>query len=418
MAKRLILIVLIGVVLVSLTVALRNLLTSRFPGANDFGQRWFGARAFWVEGKNPYSPEVSLGAELFLYGAPYSRDIALDQYPGDFLYPFHTAIVLAPLAVLSYDWASAAWMVIQGALIVASFLALASMYGWRLSPVLVGIGILWVLTLYVSVRGIFLGQPGVTVVCLQLLTLWALSKNHNAAAGIMLAVSTFKPQLGFLLYPLLLVWALRYRRYRFVVSFVVAGSVLLAGSFVLAPTWLIDWLNQTIGYTGYTAIGSPVWVVMQYYLRLGNPGEIGLSAALIAVTLWAWWRVIVKRDMTWFDWTVALTLTVTHLTALRTATPHFVAYLPVLVFTLREVARSNRRAGDLLVIGAMVALNAALWAVFLATRDGRLEGALNYLPLPFGCLVLLWLLRHRWWESRSTVGEGRTALAPVQFGGA
>ena len=80
-----------------LTWAFYTFITSKYPGANDFYQRWRGAKAFWVEGRDPYGKDVARQVELDLYGTPYNPDPALDEYPGDFLYPFHTAIILAPL---------------------------------------------------------------------------------------------------------------------------------------------------------------------------------------------------------------------------------------------------------------------------------------------------------------------------------
>lgn len=411
--QRLILGAILLVFLVVITIAVRTLVTKPHPGANDFAQRWYGASAFWKTGINPYDPKVSLGAELFLYGAPVGQAPELDQYPGDFLYPFHTALIMAPLTIFTYDydgysWASAIWMVVTATCIVVAFLTLADTYGWRLNPLLVTIGGLWAVTFYYAARGIFLGQPGVVVVCLHLITLWALAKDRDLVAGIVLAISTYKPQLGFLFYPFLLLWALRVRRWRFLSAFVATFGALMLISFVLEPTWLRDWLQQISQYTSYTEIGSPVWVINQRLLPFGSAGEWIMNAALMVFMLVYWWRVIWLRQYALFDWTAALTLVITHLIALRTATPHYVAYYCVLVFCFRELARSNRRTGTWLALGAMLALLVISWAIFLTTRDRSFEHAINYVPLPLGALVVLWLMRQRWWSARPSIREGRS----------
>ncbi len=46
--------------------ALYTFVTSKYPGANDFYQRWRGARAYWVEGRDPYGKDVSRQVELGL----------------------------------------------------------------------------------------------------------------------------------------------------------------------------------------------------------------------------------------------------------------------------------------------------------------------------------------------------------------
>jgi hypothetical protein len=387
-------------------------ITLPHPGANDFAQRWHGARAFWVEGKDPYSREVALDAEIMLYGAPASTDPALDQYPGDFLYPFPMALVLAPLAPLSYALASAIWMTLTGAMCGLCFVLLSQVYGWRLSPLMLMLGFAWAVTFYPTARGIFLGQPGTIVVCLHIVSLWALYKNRDILAAILLAISIYKPQIGIFIIPFLLLWALRVKRFRFVIAFIVAAGAIVLACFILLPPWLGEWLYQASQYTGYTAIGSPVWVVNHIMFPfLGSPGEVVMTILLTLFMLWAWWRVIWRRELNLFNWTAALSLAVTHLVALRTASPHFVAYMPVLVFTFREIARSDHRTGTTRVLVAMFGLNIALWTLFLTTINGHFENPYNYIPLPWGSLVILWLTRHRWWNTRSPVKQEALARA-------
>ncbi len=375
--------------------------TSRFPGANDFYQRWRGTKAYWIEGRDPYSPEVSHQVELDLYGAPWNPDPALDQYPGDFLYPFSMAIILAPLTPLPYAVASAIWMALTTTLIGLCFVLIAQMYNWRIAPWLMALGIIWAITLHPSTRGIFLGQPGTVAVCLEIITLWALSKQADILAGAVLALSTFKPQLGLLLIPFLVLWALRFGRRRFLVSFGIALAVLYGASFLLLPSWLGEWAAQAARYTSYIRIASPVWVITEYYLPFLGPVVEGIiNFVLLCLALWACWRVLWRKEITLFDWTVALSLTVTHLVLARTATPHFVIFLLVLVFYWRELARIPRY-GVWLVVGGMIVLNVGLWWLFSVTLVGRFESPVMNLPLPFGCLLLLLLFHRRWQHSRA-----------------
>src|SRR5258708_17675412 len=246
--------------------ALYTFVTSKYPGANDFYQRWRGARAYWVEGRDPYGKDVSRQVELDLYGAPASSDPALDQYPGDFLYTMPTVILIAPLAMLPYDVASAIWLALTGTAVAVAFVLAADLYNWRPAPWLMIIGIAWAVTFYPAVRGMFLGQPGTIGVCLEIITLWALAKKHDLLAGIVLALSTFKPQLGFLIIPFLLLWAARSGRWRCAVSFVVVVGVMFGMSFVLLPSWLTEWLAQTATFTSSTRIRAPGWDVANLYL--------------------------------------------------------------------------------------------------------------------------------------------------------
>jgi hypothetical protein len=100
-----------------------------------------------------------------------------------------------------------------------------------------------------------------------------------------------------------------------------------------------------------------------------------------------------------------LTLTVTHLVAARTATPHFVIFNIAVVFYLKGVqnARGNRMAA-----GVLLGLMIFSWAQFIITVQGRdaLEHPSLFLPLPFGMFALVWLTRRMWWESDPEIGEG------------
>ncbi len=382
--------------LAALTWAFYTFITVKYPGANDFYQRWRGARAFWVEGRDPYGQDVSRQVEIDLYGHPYDPDPALDEYPGDFLYPFHAAVLLAPLAVLPFALASAIWFTLTASAIGLAFVVSADLFNWRLPFWLLLVGVGWAATFYPSVRGIFLGQPGTLVVCLEIVTLWALAKRHDTLAGVLLAVSTIKPQLGVLIILFLLLWSVRFARWRFLRSFAFTLAMLLGASFLLLPSWLTEWLTQATQYSGYTRIGSPLWVITSYYFPfLGPVVETLLTLALLGLVLWAWMRVLWRRDMTWFDWTAALSLTVTQLILVRTATPHFVVFILVIVFYLRVLYRSTPN-GKWLAVGAMIVSNVAYWWLFLATLVGKFESPAVYLPLPIGALLLLLLTQRRW----------------------
>jgi hypothetical protein len=387
--------------------ALYTFVTSKYPGANDFYQRWRGAKAFWVEGRDPYGADVARDVEIDLYGTPYNPDPALDEYPGDFLYPFHTALLLAPLTPLPYSVASAIWMSLTAATVGLTFVLMADLFNWRPPALLLIFGVAWAITFYPSIRGIFLGQVGTLIVCLQLIIIWALVKHHDIVAGIAIALTTIKPQIGIFLIPFLILWALRFGRWHFLISSVVTMAILMGASFLLEPSWLGKWLTQASQYSGYTRIGSPIWVITNIYLPfLGQPVELLISAVLVVLMLWSWFKMLWRRDQSWLNWTAALTLTVTHLVLVRTATPHFVVFLIVIVFYLRELYRSK---GSLPVIAAMLILSVGLWWLFMATLVNRFESAAMYLPLPIGSLLLLLLTRHRW---QQTVEELDPSVVP------
>jgi len=143
-------------------------------------------------------------------------------------------------------------------------------------------------------------------------------------------------------------------------------------------------------YPSYTAIGSPVWIITRYYWpALGAPGEIILSLALLAWALATWARAL-RRPASWptFLWTLGVTLIVTNLIALRTATTNYVILFIPLLQGLALLERRWPRWGGWAIAGVQFALLVGLWALFLTTVRAKFEHPIMYLPLPIGLALL------------------------------
>jgi hypothetical protein len=93
-----------------------------------------------------------------------------------------------------------------------------------------------------------------------------------------------------------------------------------------------------------------------------------------------------------------MTLTITHLVAPRTASPHFVVFVIPMIFYLRWIATQyRRRGGNLYALGILALLFVQQWAHFLLTVDGEFEHPTIYLPTPIFVFVLLIATRRMWW---------------------
>lgn len=398
------LIIVIALVVVVNVVGLHNYLTEPFPGHNDFMSRWEGVRSFWVDGLNPYGDEASLNIQERIYG----RAAQGEEDPGYFAYPFYTAFIVTPLVFMDYAWASAIWMVLLEGCLIGALILLLNLFRWRPMPLLLAALTLWALFDYFAARGLILGQPGLVVYFLEVLTIWALYQRKptlDMVAGVALAFSTIKPQMGFLIVPFLLLWGLRVRRWHFVASFVVTMGVLMLASFILQPTWLSDWLRQVGNYSSYTALGSTVWIIMEYYLHLGTVGEWAINLPLYALMLWAWYMVLIQNKQERLLWTIVLTLTVTHLVAPRTATPHYVVFTIPLMFYFRTLTQRNRRYGSWWVLALLLTMTVLTWIHAQTTVVNKFEHPTVYLPLPITMLILLWLTRRLWWDFMPALKE-------------
>lgn len=379
-------------ILIGATVLTHNMLTAPYPGHNDFMSRWEGVRSYWIDGLNPYGEQASLNIQTRIYG----RASLPNEDPGYFAYPFYTTFLMLPLVFTDYAWASAIWMVVLAASLIGALIINLSILRWKPAPIMLGVLLLWVLIDYYAMRGLLLGQPGILVAFLEFLAIWAFLKKRDALGGFALALSTLKPQMGFLIVPFLLLVALSQRRWRYLASTTLTFGGLMLASFLLQPTWLSDWLGQIGNYSSYTALGSPVWIITQHYLNLGNVGEFIAVIPLVFVMLWAWFQVIVRQKFDRFLWAAILTLTITHLIAPRTATPHYVVFTLPILFYLHEIVKGRQTLIALLIPIAMVVLT---WIHFITTVTGEFEHPTLYLPLPFTILALLLITRKKWWKT-------------------
>jgi len=387
-----VLLLLIGALFAASVYATHLVFTSKFAGANDFYSRWKGAQVYWQEGLDPYSEQATLTIQEGIYGRP----AAPDEDPGPFAYPFYTVFLLYPLVWLPYDWVQAIWLVTLEFALVGGVLVCLQVTRWRLPPVQLVLTGLWAVFFYHSARTVTLGQFAGLIFLWAAGTLWALQRKHDIAAGALLALTTIKPQMSFLLIPALILWAVGQRRWRFLGAFGGAMALLAGLSFILLPTWLGSFIDQLGAYTSYTAIGSPVWIIAQYYLpQLGTPLEIGLTAALVLWLIFEWRRLPAASEEGPFLWLMGLTLIVTNLIAVRTATTNYVILYIPLFYGLGIAARPGltdrtgrrpKRAGAWLAL-FYVATIIGLWALFLATVENRFEHPIVYLPLPIGLLI-------------------------------
>jgi len=392
--RRLILWLLVALFLVGDVGATYVLFTSRYPGANDFASRWAGARAFWRDGLSPYSDEATRQIQLLIYGRPIAPEEEQEFDPGPFAYPFYTVFLLLPLVWLPYAWAEAIWLVVLQVCLFAGLLLTLRFHGWRPPPWLLGCTAIWSFLFYPDVRALILGQFSLFVFALVTLSLWALKTERDIVAGLCLVLSTVKPQMVFLLIPLLLWWAVRERRWLFSASFL-SGAILLVGASWLAePAWMADFLRQVARYTSYTAIGSPIWIITHLvFPALGVWGEVALSGLAVAFLVGAVWWAFQQWEVRAFEWAVGVCLIVTNLVAVRTATTNYVVLLLPLVMTFRALQRG--RAGTWLVLLVEIVLLVGLWVLFLTTVVGKFEHPVVYLPLPLG-LLAVFVLARRW----------------------
>ncbi|MBV8671950.1 MAG: DUF2029 domain-containing protein [Acidobacteriaceae bacterium] len=247
---------------------------------NDLLPRWVGIRAAF-RGEDPYSAGVLREIQTAYYGRPLtSADAGIE--PQGFYEPAYAVILLGPFALLPWNAARLAFLVIAP-LLLAGGLWLCIREFTSSSRVA------WIATTLT-----FASWPVMWALRLQQLTLFTAAfvflayflivRGHDIPAGALLAAATFKPQLVDALILWLGLWALLQRRYRLLGSFICAITVLLIPTEIVVPNWFPRWVHYVAAYphNGNTAL--------PLVLILGRVPGLLFTLALVfmsALVLWS-----------------------------------------------------------------------------------------------------------------------------------
>lgn len=310
--------VLLLILIAAESFALYTVFTRQYPSGNDFFVRWLGGRELLLHGVNPYDRSVAELAQKSMFGRlarPEDRDEAY------FAYPLYTLYFFWPLSFVPYAWAQAIWMTLLQFMLLGSTILAIRLSGWQPPGWLFWLTVFWGIFFYNGARAIMLGQFSILVTLALFLALGAIQNRRDGWAGVLLAVTTIKPQMIFLLLVFLLVWALFQRRWRLLISFGVTMVLLVASSMLLVPTWPLDFVRNVIAYSDYVAHGTPLENLLHYFLpaQLAAPLTPLLSGLFFLALLPSWW--FGWRDRAGgYTWAVMSTLIVGSLITFRSAT--------------------------------------------------------------------------------------------------
>ena len=368
---------------------------------SDFYPRWLGTRELLLHHRNPYSLEVTRDIQVGYYGRPLDP-----RRPGDpkdqmgFAYPLYVVFLIAP--TVTFPFASLRvfvhWSFVL--LTVSSIPLWLGALRWRVSPVLIAILVTLTLGTLPGVQGIKLEQLSLLVGGIIAASALLLVSDYLVLAGILLAFATIKPQLVFLLAAWLVVWAFgdyRHRR-RFILSFALTMTTLIAAADLLMPGWIGSFVNAMAAYREYT--GRPVSILAVFTTSTWG---LVLSALILLVLAFTCWRTrhVPLRDPT-FALVSSLVLVVTVAVIPMTSLYNQILLLPGVLVLVRNgplLWRKDRltRLACVIVVSLLLWPWLAALALSLASLVAPAELAQRYwaaplwtsLTVPLGVLLLL-----------------------------
>jgi hypothetical protein len=305
---------------------------------SDLYPRWLGSRELLLHHRDPYGSDVTREIQAGYYGRPL--DPALKNDPTDqqaFAYPVYVAFLLSPTVGMSFDQVQMLFRWMLGVFTLASVPLWLRVVDWRL-PLIATIAIaLFVFSTFPVVQGMALQQLSLLVAPMIAACVFLLVQGRGAAAGVVLALATIKPQITAPLAGWLLLWSASdfKHRWKFTAALVFILIVLVAAGQLLLPGWIREFVLAMRAYLSY----NPSKTLLDGLL--GHPLAVLAEFLLVAVTALACWRARVSlAGSAEFSWATSLVLAVNVLVIPSIAPYNQLLLLPGVFLVLRSWNRS------------------------------------------------------------------------------
>jgi hypothetical protein len=374
---------------------------------SDFYQHWVSARELLLYGHNPYSRDVTREIQQGYYGRPLDPARSGDPKDQRFAYPVYVVFCVAPAIHLPFEIARKGFFWALLSLTAASIPLWLRVLRWSAPPWAQASLIVFTLGSVPVMQGLKLQQMTLLLAALVAIALALLASGHPVAAGIVLALSTIKPQLVWLLLFCLMIWTLAdwRRRYRWAASFLFTMAILCAASEWYLPHWIPRFLQALREYPTYADAVSTLDKL------LPTPwGWVARALAVAATVYICWKNRRLTEDTPEFATMVSLTLAVTIIVIPSYALYNQVMLLPALLILLRDREmfwNRNRVRRVLLSLAAVLMIWSWLTSIVLAGLSfimaiETVEAAWAVpllaallLPVVVAALVLMMMMRYQ-----------------------
>lgn len=368
------------------------------PGGTDFLVHWEGTRNFFTTGTSPYSDDTALKIQTMVYG----RAAEAGEHELRVAYPLYSLFFFAPFALIKdFTLARAVWMaILEICLVLIAILSFRLTY-WKPSPLLFALLVLFTLFSYHGTRPLINGNAVIVVTLLLLASLLMIRDGKDEIAGILLAISTIKPQNVVLLIAFLLFWAFFNKRYRLIGYFLGSMVILVGFSFLLIPDWLTQNFREILRYPSYNPPGTVGAVMISWWGDIGTRLSYALSGVLIVLLGLEWWLGRYAANK-YFLWVAFLTLALSQWIGIQTDPGNFILLYPGLFFCMEMISSRWKQKSAGFLVTLVAVLTVGIWALFLATVQKSyqpIQSSLLFFPLPIVAFLLLYWVR--WWTTHS-----------------
>lgn len=293
-------------------------LSGGYSLGHDFFPVWLTSRECLPSGSDPYSPEMTREIQQGLFGRTLDSRIPSDP-PTDyrtFAYPAFTDLLLWPASLFPFTAARTVFLLLLIVFTAVSVLLWMKTLSVFPAPALSFAVILLVMCSYPVLEGLYAAQLGLLVGFLLAASLFALHRARLVLAGVLIALTTIKPQMTVLAIAYLLVWSVhRWReRRRFCVALISTIAVLTVAAMLVWPHWIQSWIRVLLAYHHYANLPL-LGEMFALGPTLGGTASTG-AIALLATLILSWRMRSAELGSIEFQLTLSLLLCITAVTLL------------------------------------------------------------------------------------------------------
>jgi len=368
--------------------------TKNNPGGNDFLAHYVGARALILEGVSPYSEEVALEIQNLMVG----QSAFTGENETRVVYPLYSVLLFAPFALIGeFVLARVAWMIfLEISLIVTAFMAL-KLFEWKPKLPILGFYFLFSIFWYHALISLINGNAVIVVGLMVTGTLYAIKIGKDKIGGILLALSTIKPNIVVLFMIFIFIWCIYQKRTHVILWFFGTMAILILGGMLVIPDWIMQNLWEILKYPANNPAGSIAEVIGGWLPEFQSVTKWTIGIGLGMLLLYEWW-IARKQNFDWFLWTVCITLVISQLIGIQTDPGNFVILFTPFVIVLAILDNRWEKHGTAITFTTMILVLLGLWLLFVVTLDIDYQPMQNSIMFfPFPGLVLIGLYWTRWW---------------------
>lgn len=387
-------------------------LARNLPGKELIYERYLGARAFLVNGSEPYVPEVAQQIQRLVYNGRLAYS---SEYPYALSDPFYIILLYSPFIFLQqavgfllpynasffdFNFVRAVWLMLSELALMGIVLFSTRLSEWQPQRWLTAAFLLYGVFGYFSLNALALGTPTILLTLLYLSILLALRSGYEELAGGLLSLVVYQWEVGALFFLFMLVLVITNRQWKVLIAFAMAMFIFLAVSFLVNPDWVLPYIRAVLSnwyrtpFLNFSAILS-VWFP-QVPFNLGTYVSLFFGAIVFIE-----WIGAVHSHFQRIFWTACLSLAVTPLVGFAIFPSNHVVLIPSVILILSLVWERWTRRQVLMTIFVFSLAVFVPFAVYSQTSvayNRLYTDLLSVLP-PLGTVLgLYWM---RWWVVRS-----------------